>query len=114
MKSWAWPERAPWVRCTWDTTPSWTGASQSRFAAKATAPAGGQTRRMFLNEAQAAGALDHANILRIYDADEADGRLFIVMEYVEGGNNFKTVLSSRDAATGGNRGSNTSPSARGA
>ena len=52
-------------------------------------PAGDRTRRMFLNEAQAAGALDHPNILRIYDADEADEQLFIVMEYVEGGNNLK-------------------------
>jgi len=48
-----------------------------------------QVRRMFLNEARAAGALDHPNVLRIYDADDADGQLFIVMEYIEGGKNLK-------------------------
>lgn len=41
-------------------------------------------RRMFFNEAQAAGALDHPNILRIYDAGEENNEPYIVMEYVEG------------------------------
>jgi serine/threonine protein kinase len=39
-------------------------------------------RKLFVNEAQAAGALDHPNILKIYDAGEADGQPFIVMEYI--------------------------------
>jgi len=39
-------------------------------------------RKMFFNEAQAAGALDHPNILRVYDAGEANGQPYIVMEYV--------------------------------
>ncbi len=39
-------------------------------------------RKLFVNEAQAAGALDHANILKIYDAGEEDGQPYIVMEYI--------------------------------
>jgi serine/threonine protein kinase len=39
-------------------------------------------RKLFVNEAQAAGALDHPNILKIYDAGEEDGQPFIVMEYI--------------------------------
>jgi len=39
-------------------------------------------RKLFVNEAQAAGALDHPNILRIYDAGEENGQPYIVMEYV--------------------------------
>lgn len=41
-------------------------------------------RKMFLNEAQVVGALDHPNILRIYDAGDIKGRPYIAMEYVEG------------------------------
>lgn len=40
--------------------------------------------KMFLNEAQVVGALDHPNILRIYDAGDFKGRPYIAMEYVEG------------------------------
>lgn len=38
----------------------------------------------FLNEAKAAGNLNHPSIIRIYDADEQDGTAYIAMEYVEG------------------------------
>lgn len=41
-------------------------------------------KKMFLNEAQVVGALDHPNILRIYDAGDFKGRPYIAMEYVEG------------------------------
>jgi serine/threonine protein kinase len=46
-------------------------------------------RRMFFNEAQAAGNLDHPNILRVYDAGEADDQPYIVMEFLEGSLNLR-------------------------
>jgi streptogramin lyase/predicted Ser/Thr protein kinase len=42
-------------------------------------------RERFLRESVLLASLDHANVIPIYDAGEADGRLFIVMRYVEGG-----------------------------
>jgi serine/threonine protein kinase len=47
-------------------------------------------RKLFLNEAQAAGALDNPNILRIFDAGDGDGNAYIVMEYVDGADTLKT------------------------
>jgi serine/threonine protein kinase len=39
----------------------------------------------FLREARLAGRLSHPNVVRVYDAGDADGRPFIVMECVRGG-----------------------------
>ena len=41
-------------------------------------------RKRFLHEAQAAGSLQHPNVVCIYDLGEADGHLFIAMEFVQG------------------------------
>ena len=38
----------------------------------------------FIREAKSAASLSHPNILSIYEIDEADGSLFIAMEYVNG------------------------------
>ncbi|HEY6089386.1 MAG TPA: protein kinase [Gemmatimonadaceae bacterium] len=41
-------------------------------------------RKRFLHEAQAAGSLQHPNVVCIYDLGDADGHLFIAMEFVDG------------------------------
>ena len=43
-----------------------------------------QAVRRFRQEMRAVGQLDHAHIVRATDAGEADGRHFLVMEYVDG------------------------------
>lgn len=47
-------------------------------------------RKMFFNEARAAGSLDHPNILKVYDAGEADGRPFMVMEFVDNADTLRS------------------------
>lgn len=44
-----------------------------------------QFQRRFIQEARAAAALRHDNIIQIYDCDIKDGHLFIAMEYLPGG-----------------------------
>jgi hypothetical protein len=41
-------------------------------------------RRRFLREARYASAVDHPNVVRVVDSGEADGLLYIAMEYVHG------------------------------
>jgi serine/threonine protein kinase len=42
-------------------------------------------RWRFVHESRAAAAVDHPNIIPIYDAGDVDGMLFIAMRYVDGG-----------------------------
>jgi YVTN family beta-propeller protein len=48
-------------------------------------------RDRFLRESELAASLDHANVIPIYEAGEADGSLFIAMRYVEG-SDLKALL----------------------
>jgi len=41
-------------------------------------------KRRFAQEAKAASALNHPNIVHVYDIDQADGTDYMAMEYVEG------------------------------
>src|SRR5215468_1413350 len=43
-----------------------------------------ELRARFFREAQACAKLNHPNIVTVYDMGEDDGRLFIVMELLEG------------------------------
>ena len=48
-------------------------------------------RQRFLREMRAAAAVDHPNIVPVFDAGEADGELFIAMRYVDG-QDVRTLL----------------------
>ncbi|TET55564.1 MAG: serine/threonine-protein kinase [Anaerolineales bacterium] len=50
--------------------------------------------RRFRREAQAAAALDHSNVVRVYDVGQDGGRHYIVMEYVDG-EDLKTLIRRR-------------------
>ena len=53
-------------------------------------------RKLFVNEAQAAGALDHPNILKIYDAGEENGQPYIVMEYIAEARTLRSYCTPED------------------
>ena len=48
-------------------------------------------RERLLRESRLAASLDHPNVVPIYEAGEADGRLFIAMRYVDG-TDLKSLL----------------------
>src|SRR3990172_3079427 len=56
-----------------------------------------EEKQRFIQEAQAASALNHPNIITIYEIDEIEGESFISMEYVEGGN-LKKLLSEQSVS----------------
>ena len=57
-----------------------------------------ELRSRFLREAQAAGSLQHPNVITIYDFGEVDGHPFIAMELVEG-TDLERILSEKAALT---------------
>lgn len=54
----------------------------------------------FRREVEMASQLEHANIARILDAEEVDGRLFLVMDFVEGYNLSQSVKQGGSLAIG--------------
>src|SRR5262245_3730462 len=53
-----------------------------------------ELRARFFREAQACAKLNHPNIVTIYDMGEDDGRLYIVMELLEG-EELRQLISQR-------------------
>jgi serine/threonine-protein kinase len=50
-------------------------------------------RERFLRESRLAAGIDHPNVIPVYEAGEAEGRLYIAMRYVEG-TDLRRVLAS--------------------
>ncbi len=50
-----------------------------------------EDRARFIQEAKAASALNHPNILTIYEFDQSEGQYFIAMEYIDGAS-LKAIL----------------------
>jgi serine/threonine protein kinase len=57
-----------------------------------------ELRHRFLHEAQAAGSMQHPNIISVYDLGELDGHPYIVMEFVEGVD-LAQIIASRNPLT---------------
>ena len=67
-----------------------------RVALKVLAPSLGESARFrerFLHESRLAASIDHPNVIPIYEADEADGLLYIAMRLV-GGTDLRGLLAS--------------------
>jgi serine/threonine protein kinase/Flp pilus assembly protein TadD len=58
-----------------------------------------QNKARFMQEARAAAALNHPHILGIYDVDEQNGSMFLVLEYIEG-ETLKKRITKLHAGTG--------------
>jgi tetratricopeptide (TPR) repeat protein len=59
-----------------------------------------QALKNFLREAKSAAALNHPNIVTIFDAGEQDGVYYIAMEYVDG-NTLKEIVKRRGKISAG-------------
>jgi serine/threonine protein kinase len=55
----------------------------------------GELKERFKREAQAAAALNHPNIITVYEVSEYENRPFIAMEYVEG-ESLKDLIGKKD------------------
>jgi serine/threonine-protein kinase len=63
------------------------GGFEKSVAVKRMLPSLSTDRRfveMFLNEGRIAAQLDHTNVCHVYELDEADGTLFLAMEFLRG------------------------------
>ncbi len=58
-----------------------------------------ESKARFIQEAKAAAALNHPNILGVYDIDDEAGKMFFVMEYIEG-RTLKSHIASLRASEG--------------
>ena len=56
------------------------------------------TRALFLQEGRIGGRVEHANVVRVLDADVAEGRPFLVLEYVAGANLDELVAHGGESA----------------
>src|ERR1043166_3554700 len=61
--------------------------------------ASAENKARFIQEARATAALNHPNILNVYDIDEQDNRTFFVMEYIDG-KTLKSHIASLKAGEG--------------
>jgi len=62
--------------------------------------ADGEFRERFVRESKLAATLEHPNIIPIFDAGESDGRLYIAMRHVEGGDLGSLIKSSAPLGLG--------------
>ncbi|MBI1804714.1 MAG: protein kinase [Ignavibacteria bacterium] len=58
-----------------------------------------ENKARFMQEARATAALNHPNILNVYEIDEQNGGMFFVMEYLEG-RTLRSHISSLKSSTG--------------
>ena len=61
-------------------------------------PEGDEARDHLLHEARAASALSHPNVCTVFEVGDADGRPFIVMEFVEG-RTLDALIATRELPT---------------